>query len=194
MKIGDVDSTWMLLRVERGKGGRDPNAMLSAEPLALLREWWIEGHRQGILHREGWLFPGLSWDRPLSANSRIRLSGKASPPTRFTASSSRRRGPPKSPSASGRACYAVPSPRTFSRTVSTSASSKVLLGHAELHTTALHAKVGSARCGLLSAPLIAMPCCPRGTVARLRRWSPRSRSPTSCALLDLRSRRAAPDT
>ncbi len=57
VKIGDVDSTRMLLRVERGKGGRDPNAMLSAEPLALLREWWIEGHRQGILHREGWLFP-----------------------------------------------------------------------------------------------------------------------------------------
>ncbi|WP_343286842.1 tyrosine-type recombinase/integrase [Aureimonas ureilytica] len=70
---------------------------------------------------------------------------------------------------------------------------QVLLGHAKLDTTALHAKVGSARCGLLSAPLIAMPCCPRGTVAWLRRWSPRSRSPTSCALRNLRSRRAAPD-
>ncbi|MCW7543409.1 site-specific integrase [Aurantimonas litoralis] len=66
LKVGDVDSTRMLLRVERGKGGRDRNAILSADLLALLREWWVEGHRQGILHREGWLFPGQSWDQPIS--------------------------------------------------------------------------------------------------------------------------------
>ena len=33
LKVGDVDSTRMLLRVERGKGGRDRNAMLSADLL-----------------------------------------------------------------------------------------------------------------------------------------------------------------
>lgn len=58
LKVGDVGSTRMLLRIERGKGGRDRNAMLSADLLALLRQWWIEGRRQGVLHREGWLFPG----------------------------------------------------------------------------------------------------------------------------------------
>lgn len=62
-----------LLRVERGKGGRDRNAMLSADLLALLREWWVEGHLQGILHREGWLFPGQSWDRPISTRQLHRV-------------------------------------------------------------------------------------------------------------------------
>jgi integrase/recombinase XerD len=32
----------MLIRVERGKGGRYRNAMLSPDLLALLRAWWKE--------------------------------------------------------------------------------------------------------------------------------------------------------
>jgi len=36
----------MLLRVERGKGGQYRNAMLSADMLALLRQWWKVGRRQ----------------------------------------------------------------------------------------------------------------------------------------------------
>ena len=63
----------MLLRVERGKGGRDRNAMLSADLLALLREWWVEGHRQGILHREGWLLPGQNGARPISTRQLHRI-------------------------------------------------------------------------------------------------------------------------
>ncbi|WP_244487676.1 MULTISPECIES: tyrosine-type recombinase/integrase [unclassified Aureimonas] len=73
LRVGDVDSTRMLLRVERGKGGRDRNAMLSTDLLALLREWWIEGHRQGILHREGWLFLRQNWARPLSTRQLHRI-------------------------------------------------------------------------------------------------------------------------
>ena len=37
LKVADVDSERMLLRVERGKGGRYHNAMLSEDLLALLR-------------------------------------------------------------------------------------------------------------------------------------------------------------
>jgi integrase len=47
LKIGDVDSTRMMLRVEQGKGRRDRYAMLSPQLLALLRAWWREGRRRG---------------------------------------------------------------------------------------------------------------------------------------------------
>ena len=41
LKVSDVDSERMLLRVERGKGGQYRNAMLAADLLVLLRQWWI---------------------------------------------------------------------------------------------------------------------------------------------------------
>src|ERR1700739_2259985 len=53
-----IDSERMLIRIERGKGGRYRNAMLPADLLTLLREWWKVGHQQGVMHRDGWLFPG----------------------------------------------------------------------------------------------------------------------------------------
>jgi integrase/recombinase XerD len=58
LKVTDVDSERMVLRVERGKGGRYRNAMLSGELLTLLREWLKVGRQQGVMHRDGWLFPG----------------------------------------------------------------------------------------------------------------------------------------
>lgn len=49
LKVADIDSERMLLRVERGKGGRCRNAMLSEDLLALLREWWKVGRQQGVM-------------------------------------------------------------------------------------------------------------------------------------------------
>jgi integrase/recombinase XerD len=43
LKVRDIDSERMLLRVERGKGGQYRNAMLPAGLLALLRQWWKAG-------------------------------------------------------------------------------------------------------------------------------------------------------
>ena len=40
LKVSDVDSTRMLLRIEQGKGRRDRHAMLSPQLLELLRDWW----------------------------------------------------------------------------------------------------------------------------------------------------------
>ena len=45
LKVGDVDSERMLLRVEQGKGRKDRHAMLSPQLLELLRDWWREGRR-----------------------------------------------------------------------------------------------------------------------------------------------------
>ena len=63
LKVGDIDSKRMLLRVERGKGGKDRLAMLSPQLLELLRVWWREGRRGSLLLPGGWLFPGSQSDR-----------------------------------------------------------------------------------------------------------------------------------
>ena len=66
LKVTDVDSERMILRVEQGKGGRDRHAMLSPQLLELLRRWY----REGQLHRKmlpgGWLFPGQNPVNPVS--------------------------------------------------------------------------------------------------------------------------------
>jgi integrase/recombinase XerD len=67
LKVGDVDSERMALRVEQGKGAKDRYAMLSPVVLQRLRAWWRIGHAQGKILPGGWLFPGLDPMEPLSA-------------------------------------------------------------------------------------------------------------------------------
>lgn len=66
LKIGDVDSQRMTLRVEQGKGRKDRYAMLSPLLLERLRTWWRVAHAQGKLLEGGWLFPGQNPIDPLS--------------------------------------------------------------------------------------------------------------------------------
>jgi site-specific recombinase XerD len=66
LKVGDIDSERMLLRVEQGKGRKDRDAMLSPQLLELLRDWWVEGRRRGVLLPRGWLFAGRNPVEPLS--------------------------------------------------------------------------------------------------------------------------------
>jgi site-specific recombinase XerD len=72
LKVTDVDSERMILRVEQGKGGRDRHAMLSPQLLDILRKWY----RQGQLHRKmlpgGWLFPGQNPVNPVSVRQLAR--------------------------------------------------------------------------------------------------------------------------
>ncbi len=58
LKINDIDSTRMTLRVEQGKGHKDRYAMLSPVLLEQLRTWWHFAHIQGLMLEGGWLFPG----------------------------------------------------------------------------------------------------------------------------------------
>ena len=66
LKVGDVDSQRMTLRVEQGKGSKDRYAMLPPILLERLRAWWRVGHAQGKILPGGWLFPGLNPMDPLS--------------------------------------------------------------------------------------------------------------------------------
>jgi integrase/recombinase XerD len=66
LKVGDVDSQRMTLRVEQGKGRKDRYAMLPPILLERLRVWWRVGHAQGKILRDGWLFPGQDPTDPLT--------------------------------------------------------------------------------------------------------------------------------
>lgn len=73
LKISDIDSERMIIRVEQGKGSRDRQAMLSPALLQLLRAWWREGRRLGKMLPNGWLFPGLDPITPLSTRQLNRV-------------------------------------------------------------------------------------------------------------------------
>jgi len=66
LKVGDIDSQRMTLRVEQGKGQKDRYAMLSPLLLERLRVWWRVARAQGKMLDGGWLFPGLDPIEPLS--------------------------------------------------------------------------------------------------------------------------------
>ena len=66
LKVTDVDSERMILRVEQGKGGRDRHAMLSPQLLHILRRWYRQGQAERKMLPGGWLFPGQNPVNPLS--------------------------------------------------------------------------------------------------------------------------------
>jgi len=71
LKVTDVDSQRMTLRIEQGKGRRDRYAMLSPVLLERLRVWWRVARAQGKMLDGGWLFPGLD---PVDALSTRQLN------------------------------------------------------------------------------------------------------------------------
>ncbi len=57
LKVGDIDSSRMVIRVEHGKGGKDRYVMLSPQLLRILRAYWR------LVKPATWLFPGRQGDR-----------------------------------------------------------------------------------------------------------------------------------
>ena len=60
LKVSDIDSKRMVIRVEQGKGHKDRYVMLSPYLLELLRTWWKAARPQG------WLFPGRDPAQPIT--------------------------------------------------------------------------------------------------------------------------------
>jgi site-specific recombinase XerD len=71
LKIGDIDSDRMLIRIDQGKGRKDRHVMLSPSRLELLRDYYREA-RPG-----GWLFPGRNRVDPISTRQFNRAFGVA---------------------------------------------------------------------------------------------------------------------
>ena len=140
LKVGDIDSERMLLRVERGKGRKDRYAMLSPQLLELLRAWWREGRRLGVLLPGGWLFPGRNPVESLSTRQLNRAVHTAAEAAGI-----------KKPVA----------PHTLRHSFATHLLEQdtdiriiqVLLGHAKLDTTALYTRVANTTIRSVTSPL-----------------------------------------
>lgn len=59
LKIADIDSSRMVIRVEQGKGGKDRYVMLSPPLLEILRTYWR------LTKPKRWLFPRRGGDGPM---------------------------------------------------------------------------------------------------------------------------------
>lgn len=140
LKVSDIDSKRMLLRVERGKGGRYRNAMLPEGLLVLLREWWKAGRQQGIMHADGWLFPGRNAVVPISTRQLYRIVVEAAE----AADIAKRVGP-----------------HTLRHSFATHLLEdgvdirviQALLGHAKLNTTAFYTQVATKTMRAVTSPL-----------------------------------------
>jgi site-specific recombinase XerD len=67
LKVSDIDSKRMVIRVEQGKGRKDRYVMLSPHLLELLRAWWRAARPQG------WLFPGRDRVQPMTTRQLNRV-------------------------------------------------------------------------------------------------------------------------
>ena len=140
LKVRDIDSERMLPRVECGKGGRHRNAMLAQDLLVLLREWWKVGRKKGVMHPDGWLFPGMHYLKPICYRQVHRIAAEAA----HAAGITKRVGP-----------------HTLRHSFATHLLEdgvdiriiQVLLGHAQLQTTTLYTRVATRTVRAVVSPL-----------------------------------------
>lgn len=132
----DIDSTRMVLRVRRGKGGKDRDVMLSERLLSLLREYW----RTARPPKDGPLFLGRAPGGVIRKQTVTRAFDQAVALSGITKSVTPH---------SLRHSFATHllEAGTDLRTI------QVLLGHASLQTTARYLKVSRERIGRTKSPL-----------------------------------------
>lgn len=134
LRVSDIDSKRMLIRVEMGKGRKDRHAMLSPQLLELLRAWWKQARPQG------WLFPGQDPLQPITVRQLNRACHMAA-------------------GAAGLGTWV--SPHTLRHSFATHLLEshtdvrviQVLLGHAKLDTTARYAHVATNLLRSVASPL-----------------------------------------
>jgi site-specific recombinase XerD len=144
LKVGDIDSERMVIRVEQGKGSKDRYAMLSPTLLALLRHWYQEARAAGKILPGGWLFPGLNPIDPLSKRQLNRLFHVAAETAGLNKRASLH---------TLRHSFATHllEQKTDIRVI------QVLLGHKKLETTALYSQVATKTLREVKSPLDALP-------------------------------------
>ena len=143
LKVGDIDSTRMTLRIEQGKGRKDRYAMLSPMLLERLRAWWRVAHARGKMLEGGWLFPGQNPVNPMSTRQFNRICHLA---------------------AAAAGIDKRVSPHTLRHSYATHLLEQkvdirviqVLLGHKRLETTALYTQVATEVLREVDSPLEAL--------------------------------------
>jgi integrase/recombinase XerD len=134
LKVSDVDSKRMLLRIEQGKGQKDRFAMLSPQLLELLRDWYR------IARPPVWLFPGRDPMLPLTTRQFNRAVHAAADMAEIKKRVT---------------------PHTLRHSFATHLLEQnidvrmiqVLLGHAKLDTTALYTRVATNTIRAVMSPL-----------------------------------------
>src|SRR5207247_3905147 len=140
LKLTDIDSDRMIIRVEQGKGNKDRYVILSPNLLEILREWWRAARKKGWMSpAQPWLFPGYR-GRHTSARQLHRIvrlaAGGAGIAKRGGVDALRRRFGTH-----------LTQQKTDIRII------QVLLGHKKLDTTALYTRVAVSALGQLTSPL-----------------------------------------
>ena len=144
LKVGDIDSGRMTLRIEQGKGRKDRYAMLPPVLLERLRTWWRVARAQGKMLDGGWLFPGLDPIESLSTrqlNRAVHAAAKAAGIDKRVSMHTLRH------------CFAT---HLLEQKVDIRVI-QVLLGHKKLETTALYAQVATEILREVVSPLETMP-------------------------------------
>ncbi|MFL5204155.1 MAG: tyrosine-type recombinase/integrase [Microvirga sp.] len=134
LKVSDIDSARMLIRVEQGKGRKDRYVMLSPHLLALLRAWWR------VARPQGWLFPGQNRVNPLTTRQLNRACHTAAERARLDKPVSLH---------TLRHSFAT---HLLEQNIDIRVI-QVLLGHAKLDTTALYTRVATKTIRAVMSPL-----------------------------------------
>jgi site-specific recombinase XerD len=134
LKLADIDSSRMVIRVEQGKGRKDRYAMLSEHLLHLLRTYWKASRSQG------WLFPGQNPVNPLTTRQLRRAFDGAKAAAGIDKRVSLH---------TLRHCFAT---HLLEQKVDIRVI-QVLLGHKKLDTTARYSQVASTTLRAVRSPL-----------------------------------------
>ncbi|MDP6588881.1 MAG: site-specific integrase [Alphaproteobacteria bacterium] len=140
LKLADIDSSRMVIRVEQGKGRKDRYAMLSQPLLDLLRAWWRAARERGVMLPGGWLFPGQNPVNPLTTRQLRRAFDSA----REAAGIDKRVS-----LHTLRHCFAT---HLLEQKVDIRVI-QVLLGHGKLDTTVRYAQVANTTLRAVKSPL-----------------------------------------
>jgi site-specific recombinase XerD len=144
LKVCDIDSERLVIRIEQGKGRKDRYAMLSDPLLHLLRAWWLAARNRGVMLPGGWLFPGQNPVNPLTTRQLNRAFHDAKAAANINKRVSLH---------TLRHCFAT---HLLEQKVDIRVI-QVLLGHKKLDTTAQYSQVANTTLRAVKSPLEQLP-------------------------------------